>query len=191
LPRLEPPVVYQPHRAVRCHDVGDVRQRLYVRRGSRRSEGIRACARTRPNAVLAGVTLADTIAEATTGANLVMLCTSAAEDVIDPRGLAAGPVVTSISTNAPGAREIPAAAVADLDVYLDARTTLTVATELRDATASGWNPGAVRGTLADLVAGSAGRPRGDRVVYFRSVGLGIEDAAVAWAAYRANLGKQA
>jgi len=70
--------------------------------------------------------------------------------------------------------------VADLD-----------AAELRDATAGGWNPGAVRGTLADLVTGSADRPRGDRVVYFRSVGLGIEDAAVAWTAYRANLQEQA
>jgi len=147
---------------------------------------VRAYARTRPSAVPAGVTLADTIAEATAGTDLVMLCTSAAADVIDPRRLAAGTVVTSISTNAPGAREIPGAAVADLDVYLDARTTVSVATELRDATASGWNPGTVRGTLADLVAGSAARPDGNRVVYFRSVGLGIEDAAVAWAAYRAH-----
>jgi len=160
-------------------------------RALRADMSIRVYARTRPNTVPAGVTLAGTIAEATTGANLVMLCTSAADDVIDPRRLAAGTVVTSISTNAPGAREIPGAAVADLDVYLDARTTLTVAAELRDATAGGWNPDAVRGTLADLVTGSADRPRGDRAVYFRSVGLGIEDAAVAWAAYRADRQEQA
>ncbi|MFB9465512.1 ornithine cyclodeaminase family protein [Streptomyces cinereospinus] len=121
--------------------------------------------------------------EAVTGADLVMLCTSAAGDVLDPRDLPAGVVVTSISTNAPGAREIPSAAVPDLDVYVDARTSLQVATELAQAAASGWDPATVRGDLAGLVAGRAPRPAGERPVYFRSVGLGIEDAAVAWAAY--------
>ncbi|GAA3289854.1 hypothetical protein GCM10020295_02750 [Streptomyces cinereospinus] len=71
----------------------------------------------------------------------------------------------------------------DLDVYVDARTSLQVATELAQAAASGWDPATVRGDLAGLVAGRAPRPAGERPVYFRSVGLGIEDAAVAWAAY--------
>ncbi|MEU9454887.1 hypothetical protein [Streptomyces sp. NPDC048277] len=123
------------------------------------------------------------VEEAVEGADLVMLCTSAADDVLDPRDLAAGAVVTSISTNAPGAREIPPAAVPELDVYVDARTSLRVAAELLQAAASGWDPALVRGDLADLVTGSAPRPSGERPVYFRSVGLGIEDAAVAWAAY--------
>jgi L-arginine dehydrogenase len=122
--------------------------------------------------------------DAVSGADLVMLCTSAADDVLDPRVLPGGTVVTSISTNAPGAREIPPAAVPDLDVYVDARTTLQVAAELTAAAASGWDPGSVRGDLADLVSGRCPRPGGTRPVYFRSVGLGIEDAAVAWAAYQ-------
>ncbi len=112
-----------------------------------------------------------------------MLCTSAAADVLDPRHLPPGAVVTSISTNAPGAREIPPAAVPELDVYVDARTSLTVAAELVQAAAAGWDPATVRGDLAGLVAGTAPRPGGQRPVYFRSVGLGIEDAAVALAAY--------
>lgn len=68
-------------------------------------------------------------------------------------------------------------------MYVDARTTLDVATELVQAAASGWDPAAVRGDLAGLVADKARPPSGQRPVYFRSVGLGIEDAAVAWAAY--------
>ncbi|MEH0580311.1 ornithine cyclodeaminase family protein [Streptomyces sp. B21-108] len=128
--------------------------------------------------------VASGIEEAVAGADLVMLCTSAADDVFDPRDLPAGVVVTSISTNAPGAREIPPAAVPELDVYVDARTSLRVATELVQAAASGWDPETVSGDLADLVAGRAALPSGKRPVYFRSVGLGIEDAAVAWAAYQ-------
>ncbi|MFI9025518.1 hypothetical protein [Streptomyces sp. NPDC053560] len=74
----------------------------------------------------------------------------------------------------------------ELDISVDARTSLQVATELVRATASGWDSGSVRGDLAGLVAGRASRPSGDRPVYFRSVGLGMEDAAVAWAACRNN-----
>lgn len=145
---------------------------------------VRAVSRTRPDHVEAGVQAVATPEEAVTGADLVMLCTSAAEDVLDPRDLPAGVVITSISTNAPGAREIPPAAVPELDVYLDARSSLEVAAELTQARASGWDPAAVRGDLTGLVTGSAPPPSGQRPVYFRSVGLGIEDAAIAWAACR-------
>ncbi|MFJ9867595.1 ornithine cyclodeaminase family protein [Streptomyces sp. NPDC101165] len=144
---------------------------------------VRTYSPPRPEHVDDGVEAVAGSREALAGADLVMLCTSAADDVVDPRTLAPGVVVTSISTNAPGAREIPAAAVAELEVYVDARTTLDVATELVQAAASGWDPAAVRGDLADLVADKALLPSGQRPVYFRSVGLGIEDAAVAWAAY--------
>ncbi|MBB3666284.1 L-arginine dehydrogenase [Prauserella sediminis] len=133
-----------------------------------------------------GVQVVSSIDDAVASADLVMLCTSAANDVLDPRTLPASAVVTSISTNAPGAREIPPAAVSELDVYVDARTTLQVATELVEAAASGWDRATVRGDLAELVTGQALRPSGRRPVYFRSVGLGIEDAAVAWAAYNDN-----
>ncbi|WP_223736872.1 ornithine cyclodeaminase family protein [Streptomyces purpurogeneiscleroticus] len=145
---------------------------------------VRVVSRTRPEELDSGIEAVAGIREAVTGADLVMLCTSAADDVVDPRTLAAGTVTTSISTNAPGAREIPPAAVPDLDVYVDARTTLHVATELVQAAATGWDPATVRGDLTGLVAGSTPRPSGKRPVYFRSVGLGIEDAAVAWAAYQ-------
>ncbi|MEU7484192.1 NAD(P)-dependent oxidoreductase [Streptomyces sp. NPDC042319] len=147
---------------------------------------VRAVSRKRPEQVDDGVRAVATLQEAVAGADLVMLCTSAAEDVLDPRTLEPGTVVTSLSTNAPGAREIPSAAVPELDVYVDAHTSLEVATELVQATASGWDSASVRGDLAGLVTGSAPRPSGDRPVYFRSVGLGIEDAAVAWAACRSN-----
>ena len=62
-------------------------------------------------------------------------------------------------------------------------TTLQVAADLtRAAAPTAGTPPLVRGDLAGLVAGRAQGPSGERPVYFRSVGLGIEDAAVAWAA---------
>lgn len=143
---------------------------------------IRVWSRSQPVPADDPVEAAASIEAAVDGADLVMLCTSAAADVLDPRTLPAGTVVTSISTNAPGAREIPADAVAELDVYVDAPPSLTVATELTQAAAAGWDQGTVRGDLAALVAGTATAPSGRRPVYFRSVGLGIEDAAVAWVA---------
>ncbi|MEN0085579.1 MAG: hypothetical protein AAGC66_12520 [Leifsonia sp.] len=130
----------------------------------------------------AGLTRAASVEAAVEDADAVLLCTSAAADVIDPRLLAPGVVVTSISTNAAGAREIPAEAVKDLDVYVDDARTPEIAAELRDAKELGWDGSNVRGTLAQLLGGSAQAPSGDRVAYFRSVGLGLEDAAVAWAA---------
>ena len=115
------------------------------------------------------------------GADVVMLCTSAAEPVIDLARLGAPALVTSISTNVPGAHEIAPSALAAMDVYCDfAATTPASATEMRSAEARhGWSRDAIRGDLPGLVAGTAPLPRGDRQVYFRSIGLGLEDVAVA------------
>jgi L-arginine dehydrogenase len=49
----------------------------------------------------------------------------------------------------------------------------------------GFTLAAIRGDLAGLLAGTAPAPTGARPVFFRSVGLGIEDAAVALAALKA------
>lgn len=113
-----------------------------------------------------------------------MLCTSAAAPVIDLSTVAPGVVVTSISTNAPGAHEVDPAHLSGVDVYCDyAATTPTAAADLRRATLEyGLTADDIRGDLPTLLAGTARAPRGDRPVFFRSVGLGIEDAAVALAA---------
>ncbi len=111
---------------------------------------------------------------------MVLLCTSAAEAVIDTTSLAPGTVVVSVSTNAHLAREIDPRAVPDLDVCCDHTPAATSAAgELVLAARAGWDPEEVRGELSQLVTMSAGPPRADRVIFFRSVGLGLEDVAVA------------
>jgi L-arginine dehydrogenase len=129
-----------------------------------------------------GTTLAATADEAAAGADVVLLCTSAAAPVVDVRAAAPGALITSISTNAPRAHEIDPAALSALDVYCDhAPAALASAGDFLIAGLAD-----VRGDLPGLLAGTAPPPSGERPAYFRSVGLGIEDAAVALAALEAT-----
>ncbi|MEO3871016.1 hypothetical protein ABGB18_19580 [Nonomuraea sp. B12E4] len=162
------------------------RAHLRHARAVRAFDDVRLYSRTATKADLDGlgdVRLAGSADEAAEGADVVLLCTSAAAPVIDVRRLPPGTLVTSISTNAPMAHEIDPAALTGLDVYADhAPGAHAAAGDMRIATAEhGFTLDAIRGDLAGLVSGSAPAPTGDKPVYFRSVGLGIEDAAVALA----------
>lgn len=130
------------------------------------------------------IRLAGSADDAADGADVVLLCTSAAEPVLDVRRLAPGALVTTVSTNAPLAHEIDPTALPRLDVYADlAPAAFAAAGEMRIAAEQhGFTLDDIRGDLAGLVTGTSPAPSGDRVVLFRSVGLGIEDAAVALAA---------
>ena len=76
------------------------------------------------------------------------------------------------------------AVIGNLDVYADyAPAAFAAGGEMRLAAAEhGFTLTDIRGDLAGLLAGAAPAPTGARPVFFRSVGLGIEDAAVALAA---------
>lgn len=127
------------------------------------------------------VSVTGTADEAAAGADVVLLCTSAAGPVVDAAALAPGTVVTSISTNAPRAHEVAPEVLADLEVYGDYRPTVTAAAgEMVIAAERGdWDAGRLRGDLPELLTGACPLPTGERPVLFRSVGLGIEDLAVA------------
>lgn len=112
-------------------------------------------------------------------ADVIALCTSAAAPVIDASLAKDGAVITSISTNAPGAHEIDPALLTQLDVYCDFRSSAQAVPDFALAQSSGWSPDRILGDLPELVSGAAPLPSGDRTAYFRSIGLGIEDAAVA------------
>ena len=135
----------------------------------------------------APVTVSDDADAAAQGADVVMLCTSSGTPVIDASRLAAGTLVTSISTNVANAHEVDPALLGAFEVYCDYRaTTPSSAGEMRlAAEAGGWSPDAIRGDLPELLAGTAPKPGGDRPVFFRSIGLGLEDIAVAAAVFKA------
>lgn len=119
-------------------------------------------------------------------ADVVLLCTSSATAVIDPANLRKPALITSISTNAPKAHEVPPGSLGNMDVYCDYRaTTPSVAGEMQLAAAEhGWSATSVVGDLPELTTGSAALPSYGRHVFFRSVGLGLEDVAMAHALER-------
>ncbi|MCZ4353803.1 ornithine cyclodeaminase family protein [Roseovarius aestuarii] len=127
------------------------------------------------------VTLAGDADSCIAEADVVMLCTSSGHPVINPLMLKRGALVTSISTNAPNAHEVPPEFLTAAEVYCDyAPTTPAAAAEMRLAVQNhGWSADDLRGDLAELTCGTCPMPTGVRPVYFRSVGLGLEDIAMA------------
>jgi L-arginine dehydrogenase len=125
---------------------------------------------------------------AITDADVVMLCTSSAGPVIDPSTLSKPALITSISTNAPRAHEVPPQSLNDMQVFCDYRLTTpgSAGEMLIAAEQHGWNNKAIVGDLPDLLSEKVQRPDYDRHVFFRSIGLGLEDIALANAIYRLN-----
>ncbi len=132
------------------------------------------------------VQLADSLEQALHDADVILLCTSSAGPVIDPLQLSKPALITSISTNAVRAHEVPPASLAHMDVYCDYRvTTPSSAGEMLIANEQhGWQTEAIAGDLAQLLSGQAPEPSYQRHVFFRSIGLGLEDIALANALYR-------
>ena len=135
-----------------------------------------------PNAILAGS--AD---DAARDAGVVMLCTSSGTPVLDHAALAPNALVTSISTNVAQAHEIAPDFLTSAQVYCDYRvTTPSTAGEMVLATRDhGWSAADIHGDLAELSVGSSESPDASRPIFFRSVGLGLEDIAIANTIYRA------
>ena len=135
-----------------------------------------------PNAILAES--ADAAAQ---DADVVMLCTSSGTPVVNHTKLKSNALVTSISTNVHRAHEVDPAFLNAAQVYCDYRaTTPTTAGEMVLAAQDhGWASDDLRGDLGELSVGTCPIPDADRPVFFRSVGLGLEDIAIAHAIYRA------
>jgi L-arginine dehydrogenase len=119
-------------------------------------------------------------------ADVIMLCTSSAGPVIDPSSLSKPALITSISTNAPRAHEVPPQSLNDMQVFCDYRLTTpgSAGEMLIAAERHGWDKNAIVGDLPDLISEKVQRPGYDSHVFFRSIGLGLEDIALANAIYR-------
>jgi L-arginine dehydrogenase len=134
------------------------------------------------------VTVAASAEYAVKNSEVVMLCTSSVAPVIDRRWLQAGQLITSVTTHATHAHEFPPAAIPDCDVYCDYRATSpAIAGEMVLAAAEHrWSSDAIRGDLPELISGKGLKPSGNAPVFFRSMGLGIEDLAIANLVLRAH-----
>ena len=132
------------------------------------------------------LSIASTCDAALEDADVILLCTSSAGPVIDPARLSKPALITSISTNAPRAHEVPPQSLNDMQVFCDYRlTTPGAAGEMLIAAEQhGWDSSAVIGDLPELLSEQVPRPSYDRHVFFRSIGLGLEDIALANALWR-------
>lgn len=131
------------------------------------------------------VEVAPDLPRAVEDADVVLLCTSSGSSVLDPASLEKQALITSISTNAPKAHEVPPASLKDMDVYCDCQdTTPATAGEMVLARELGWSSRAIRGDLGALACGRAPLPDYHRHCFFRSVGQGLEDVQLALAIHR-------
>ncbi|MGR3733983.1 ornithine cyclodeaminase family protein [Pseudophaeobacter sp.] len=134
------------------------------------------------------VQICDSAEDAAQGAEVVMLCTSSGQPVLDVAALSPGALVTSISTNVAEAHEVDPAFLNRAQVYCDYRaTTPQTAGEMQLAARDhGWDSNDLRGDLAELATGASPLPDGAQPVFFRSVGLGLEDIAIANALFQCH-----
>ena len=81
---------------------------------------------------------------------------------------------------------MPPHSLGDMQVYCDYRlTTPGSAGEMLIASEQhGWDKSSIIGDLAELLSEQVPRPTYDRPVFFRSIGLGLEDIALANAIYQ-------
>jgi ornithine cyclodeaminase len=122
--------------------------------------------------------------DAVAGADVVACCTASATPVLELGWLAAGSTVISIGSFAPDRSEVPA----ELALQADAVVADDIETALSDAgpiiAAAAADPGFARRliSLGEVVAGlRPARQSGSGLVYYNSVGLGVQDAAAALA----------
>ena len=116
-------------------------------------------------------------------ADVIMLCTSSGTPVLDMKQLTKQEVlITSISTNVANAHEVCPSALSQMDVYCDYKaTTPSSAGEMKLASEQyQWSASQVKGDLAELVNHDVEKPNYQTPVFFRSIGLGMEDIAMAY-----------
>ena len=125
---------------------------------------------------------ADGLQAAVGRADIVSCATLATEPLVHGAWLRPGTHLDLIGAFTPAMREADAAAVARASVFVDTKAALAEAGEL-----AGYDATHLRGTLATLCRGGAGRASAAEVTLFKSVGAAIEDlaaAVLAWSGVR-------
>jgi ornithine cyclodeaminase/alanine dehydrogenase-like protein (mu-crystallin family) len=125
------------------------------------------------------VALADDLEAAVRAADVVTVATTARAPLVAGAWLRADQHVDLVGAFLPTMREVDADAVRRAQVVVDERQAAEAeAGDLIQAAAEGWSWDAVAGDLADVLAGRVVRA-GDRPTLFKSVGIALEDLAVA------------
>jgi ornithine cyclodeaminase len=129
---------------------------------------------------------AETASEALTGASLVACATAAAAPLFAARDIAPGTHINAIGAFTPEMCEVDPAVLASARIVVDLRAAaLSEAGDLLQAHARGFIAGADSWLeLGQLVsADQPARRSSTEITFFKSVGLGIQDLALAYQAY--------
>lgn len=120
------------------------------------------------------------LADALLEAEVVTVATTAREPILHGPWLREGQHLDLVGAFIPEMREVDADAVKRASVFVDDLAAAKAeAGDLIQAAARNWSWEAVRGDIADVVAGRAGRESADEITLFKAVGLALEDLAVA------------
>jgi len=124
--------------------------------------------------------------EALAGASLVACATAATSPLFSGSDLAPGLHINAIGAFTPEMCEVDAQTLVHARIVVDQReAALAEAGDLLQPLAAGLIAGPQTWIeLGELVIGQrSGRQREDEITFFKSVGLGVQDAAVAWHVY--------
>jgi ornithine cyclodeaminase/alanine dehydrogenase-like protein (mu-crystallin family) len=149
--------------------------------GRSQARAIDLAADLRPQ-VSADITGCGSVAEAVAGADIIVTVTSSAQPVLERGWISDGAHINAVGAYHPAARELDGATVAAAALFADRRESLEAESgDFLLAVAEGLvGPGHLRAELGQVLTGAApGRTGPDEITLFESLGLGVEDLAVA------------
>ncbi|MDQ6886826.1 MAG: ornithine cyclodeaminase family protein [Gemmatimonadota bacterium] len=116
------------------------------------------------------------------GATIICTVTASAEPVLEGRWLSPGAHINAVGSSTPRSRELDSAAVVRSRLFVDRReSALHEAGDFLIPRSEGAiSDGHIIAELGELLVGSAqGRQHGDEITLFKSLGIAVEDVAVA------------
>ncbi|WP_158887064.1 ornithine cyclodeaminase family protein [Amycolatopsis anabasis] len=165
----------------------------------RKPRRVRICGRSESRRVAAAAALTEElgfevepvagVADAVRGADLIALCTTSTEPVLGAEDLAPGCTVLSVGSFEAHRREVDRSVLARANaIAVDhAETAVTHAGPVIDALSAGLlrEPDLVQ--LGEVLLGKAtARVRSRDILFYNSTGVGVQDAAAAWAVVHAH-----
>lgn len=126
----------------------------------------------------------DSPRQAVQGADVITCATTSREPVFDPAWVSPGAHINGVGSFTPAMREVPAAGLKGLRVFVDSRqAALAEAGELIEAIGQGVLREDDLVEIGQVLAGQApARGHEREITFFKSVGLAVQDAASAQAA---------
>jgi alanine dehydrogenase len=120
--------------------------------------------------------------EAIENADMICTATTSRHPVFDNKDLKAGTHISAVGSYTPEMQEVPAETLQRAKIFVDSRTaSLEEAGDLIQPMRTGlFDESHIQGEIGELILGKIpGRQTQDEITYFKSVGIGVQDAMAA------------